>query len=185
MVNGIDARHVARACPALQLAAVVLRKAREAAVGYRGLDARIKGGAEHGVVTAQRVAEAADTFAIHFGQRLQQIDGAHVVPDRLHATALEFAVHEIVLVIAKARIVRRERHITALGKMHRVAHAFAITQAGRLALADLGGLVQAEYAKSAEKIRKIAKPAQAYQRMPILSLISPSALFACSARHVL
>src|SRR5438105_3588153 len=74
-VDAGDARHVARAGPARH---VVLVEGAEAATRYQDLQPRLEGGGEHGIVPAERVADAADPPRVHFGERLQEIDGADV-----------------------------------------------------------------------------------------------------------
>src|SRR5262249_53566953 len=51
-----------------EMAAIILGEAIEAAVGYQGLDARVKGGGEHAVAAAERMADAADALRVYFRQ---------------------------------------------------------------------------------------------------------------------
>ena len=117
----------------------------EAAVRHEALDARLEERREHRVVSAERVADAADAVLVHFGQRLQHVHRANVVVDRLHAAAcVAVSRCEVERVFAEARIVRRERDVTALSQMQRVIQVRIATESGRLGLADVRRLMQAQ-----------------------------------------
>src|SRR5262249_936649 len=113
-IFGSDQRHIAVAAPTFQIPIEVLGKGIESAVRYQGLDAGVEDGRKHGVVAARRMADAADPLWIDFGERLQQVNRPHIIPNRLQAAALEYALAEVEWVLAKARIVGRERDVAAL-----------------------------------------------------------------------
>src|SRR5260370_11942714 len=64
-------RHVPVAGPTFEFTAIVLRKARETAIGDERLNSGVEGGGEHGVMAPQRMADAADFLGVNLGQRLQ------------------------------------------------------------------------------------------------------------------
>ena len=91
-------RHVARTCPTGK---IVLRETRESATGHDRLNSGLKNCRENGIVAAQRMTDAADSGAVHFRHRFQQIDGSRVIPDRLHRAALVLIGIKIVRVFAE------------------------------------------------------------------------------------
>ena len=71
-------------------------------------------------MAAQRMADGSNAAFIYLGQRFQKIDGAHVVDDSLHRTALITACVNVSLevgfVVTETRIVRDQRYISSQGK---------------------------------------------------------------------
>ena len=112
--------------------------------GDDGFDARVERGGEQAVVAAERVADAADAVGVDFGERLQQVDRADVVVDRLHRAADVVVGIEVVFVFAERWIVGRERDVAALGELERVVQRGAIGEADGGVFAVGGGLVEAE-----------------------------------------
>ena len=119
-------RHVTWAAPAVEVAGFVFVEAGEAATGDDGFDALVEYSGEQCVVAAQGVADAADAVGVDFGKRLQQVDRADVVVDRLHRTAHVIVGVEIVLILAERRIVGRQRDVAALSKFGGVVHRRSI-----------------------------------------------------------
>src|SRR5262249_9056780 len=136
-----DARHVAGAGPALEVALVIPGKARKSTIGDDRLDPGVEGGSEKGVVATEGMAETTNPLAIDLGKRLEKIEGAAVVPDGLHAAAGKSAFSEIVGVIPETGVIGSKRDVTALCQMNGIVQLFLAAQTSRLALAKGGGLV--------------------------------------------
>ena len=143
-----DARHVAILCPRLDLSVFVVTEACETATRDDGFYALVERGGEHGVVTAEGMPDAADAVEVHFRKRLEEIDSAQVVPNRLHRAAVVSPpdrAGEVEVVLAEGRVVGHHADVAAIGELVRIAERRPASQAGGLVLADLHCLVQAEH----------------------------------------
>src|SRR5262249_33443813 len=112
-----DTRHIPIAGPAFEVTAVVFWKAGKAAIGHQGSNSSIKRGCKHAIVSAQRMADAADSLAVDLRKRLQHVNRSHVVPNGFHSAALISAPSEIVRVIPETGVIRRQGHVATLRKM--------------------------------------------------------------------
>jgi len=81
---GRDAGHVAGPGPTGE---VIARECAEPATGDHRLEPGFEQGGEDRIVSSQRMADHRDAPGIDLGKLLQQVDRAHVVPDRLHGAA--------------------------------------------------------------------------------------------------
>lgn len=115
-----QAGHVALAGPAGDVAVVVIAEGIEAATGDDDLDAGVEHGGVDGVVSAEGMADRAERAAFHEGERFEEIEAAHIVPDGFHGAALVTEGFEIGLVIGHERIGGREDDVAAFGEFDAV-----------------------------------------------------------------
>ena len=79
---------------------------------------------------AERMADGAKAARrIHLRQRLQQIQRACVVINRLHGAAHVLKLAKIRPIIGKMRVRRRDGHIPAAGQLRRIRTPFTAAQA--------------------------------------------------------
>src|SRR5262249_15364910 len=114
-VYGADAGHVAVVAPAGQVALHVSREAAKPAAGHDALHAVVERGQAHAVGPAERMADGPDPLAVHVGQRPQQIDTPHVIPDALHGRTDITVGIRVEAILAHVHVIRRDRDIPALG----------------------------------------------------------------------
>lgn len=90
--------------------------------------------------------DTADTLGVDFWQGREQIDRSAIVPDGFHRTALVAVVgREVVLILAKGRVVGSQRDVSQLRQVEGVMQIRIAPQASRLLLADACGLMQAQH----------------------------------------
>src|SRR5262249_40305524 len=81
LIARADTRHVAVVPPTGEVALEVSGEAAKTTVGDDAFDPFVENRNKHAVVPAQGMANGANALRIDLRQRLQQIDGPHVVPD--------------------------------------------------------------------------------------------------------
>jgi hypothetical protein len=113
---GGDGRHVAWMAPAGEVTVLVMEEGVETATGDDGADTRFECGEEEGVVTAEGMADGADAVGIDIGHGREQVDGAAVIPDGVHGSALVSALVRVGLVIAEVGIIGGEDDVAAFGE---------------------------------------------------------------------
>lgn len=146
-VGFAHAWHVTVLGPGCEFSLVVMVKGGKATTGNSSSNPGFKGGGEEGVVSTERMANAADAAWRYLGHGLQEVNGSHVVPDRFHgATDIGFTgAVEIIRVITEAWIVGSQADVATFGQLVRVMQSRFAADASRLALADSGCLVQAQH----------------------------------------
>src|SRR5690242_8951903 len=94
------------------------------------------------------MSDCGDSPRVHFRQRGEQVYSPDMIDDSFHGAALISASIDIPLkigfVVAEAGIVRRQRHIAALGEFRGKVKICFAAQTGRLILSYGRRLVEAE-----------------------------------------
>src|SRR4029078_7316994 len=112
--------HVAGLCPALLrpphflIARIIVEKRIKTATRYDDRNAFIKHRREDGVVAAQRMADSAKPTMLYERQRVQQIESANVVPNRLQSPALPAERFQLGLIFGQKRIAGSKNHISTV-----------------------------------------------------------------------
>ena len=97
------------------------------------------------------MANAADVFRVHFRQALEQVHPAQVVPDTLHGAAdIALFIEPLprLHVVPEARVVRRQRHVSPLGKFRRVISVRFLALSRHDPLAQGRGGMQAQHGRA-------------------------------------
>ncbi len=138
-VDVADARHVAALTPARHIPIHVVVKGVEARTGDGDLYPLVEGGEKERIMAAERESDAANASAVDLRKRLEEVNGAHVVPNAFHRAARVAHPDRIHEVIPQGDIVRGNRHIPSLSGLEGVQWVI-LTNPGGPAFAAAGSL---------------------------------------------
>src|SRR5690349_13381861 len=108
------------------------------------------------------MSDCGDSPGVHFRKRDEQVHSPDMIHDSFHRAALISAAIDISLkigfVVAEAGIVRRERHIAALGELRSIVEICFAAQTGRLILSYGRRLMKTESGRSVSSAIGYQKP---------------------------